>query len=116
MNERGSTRWWKLSSILALLAILAAGTVFALVRNQARAAGVSGAAFTTVNTNVDGTGHCLNGSGAVNCNIYDAKTSVWLTGGPSTAALGNGTYFFAVLDPSGQPNPNDGSGGNLSSP
>jgi hypothetical protein len=33
---------------------------------------------------------------------------VWLNGGPVKAALGNGKYFFAVLAPGGQHNPNDG--------
>jgi hypothetical protein len=75
---------------------------------------VTGAAFTTVNENVDGTGHCKNGNPGINCNIYDGKQYVWLNGGPSTAYVGDGTYFFAVLSPGGQPNPNDGGAGNLS--
>jgi len=45
----------------------------------------------------------------VNCNIYDAKDKVWMNGGPVTQSLGDGTYFFAVLSPSGQNNEvNDG--------
>jgi hypothetical protein len=40
---------------------------------------------------------------------------VWLNGGPAVAALPDGSYFFAVLDPSGQANPNDGSAALLSS-
>jgi hypothetical protein len=68
---------------------------------------VSGAAFTSVNEDVDGTGHCKNGNPNNNCNIYDGKQYVWLNGGPAAAALGNGTYFFAVLVPSQQANPND---------
>jgi hypothetical protein len=67
------------------------------------------ASFTTVNEKVDGTGHCQNGNPNVNCNIYAGGQYVWLNGGPVSAALGNGTYFFAVLAPGGQPNPNDGS-------
>jgi hypothetical protein len=77
---------------------------------------VSGAAFTTVNESVDGTGHCKNGNPNVNCNIYDGKQYVWLNGGPISGDVGDGTYFFAVLDPGSQANPNDGSPGNLSSP
>jgi hypothetical protein len=77
---------------------------------------VRGAAFTTTNTNVDGTGHCKNGNEDVNCNIYDEKDAVWLNGGPSTAYVGDGDYFFAVLDPGGQADPNDGADKNLSSP
>lgn len=68
---------------------------------------VTSAAFSTVDDNVDGTGHCQNGNPAVNCNIYDAKNHVWLNGGPIGASLGDGTYFFAVLAPGGQPNAND---------
>src|SRR5438093_7275209 len=78
------------------------------------AAAVSGAAFTTLNENVDGTGHCKNGNPAINCNIYDGKEFVWLSGGPVTAALENGAYFFVVLVPGGQPTPNDGGPKNLS--
>src|SRR6266702_4822877 len=75
---------------------------------------VTGAGFTTTNTTVDGTGHCQNGNEAVNCNIYDGKQYVWLNGGPSVAYVGDGSYLFAVLDPGGQANPNDGAAKNLS--
>jgi hypothetical protein len=75
---------------------------------------VTGAGFTTVNETVDGSGHCKNGNPAVNCNIYDGKDFVWLNGGPSVAYVGDGSYFFAVLDPGGQANPNDGAPKNLS--
>jgi hypothetical protein len=75
---------------------------------------VSGAGFTTVNESVDGTDHCKNGNPNVNCNIYDGKQYVWLNGGPSTAYVGDGSYFFAVLAPGGQADPNDGSANNLS--
>ena len=45
----------------------------------------------------------------VNCNIYGIKPDVWLNGGPAANGLGpDGEYFFAVLVPGGQPNPNDG--------
>ncbi len=80
------------------------------------ASAVSGAAFTTVNETVDGTGNCLNGNPLVNCNIYTGKQYVWLNGGPSVAYVGDGTYFFAVLVPGGQADPNDGNTNNLSSP
>src|SRR5207247_7533966 len=50
---------------------------------------------------------CLNGQG-VNCNIYEDKRDVWLSGLPVSSSLGAGTYFFAVLSPGGQPAPNDG--------
>ena len=69
---------------------------------------------TTTNPDVDGTGHCQNGNEAVNCNIYDSKNAVWLTGLPSHAGLDSGSYFFAVLVPGGQADPNDGGANNLS--
>jgi hypothetical protein len=81
----------------------------------AAASAVSGGGFTSVNTAVDGSGHCKNGNPNVNCNIYDGKEFVWTNGGPDTNALGpDGQYFFAVLAPGGQPNPNDGGPKNLS--
>jgi hypothetical protein len=76
------------------------------------------AAFTTTNpTSSDGPGHCQNGNELVNCNIYDGKEFVWLNGGPATAGLDDGDYFFAVLVPGGQgggDNPNDATENNLS--
>src|SRR2546425_3488911 len=81
-------------------------------------AGGPPATFTTVNTFADGVGHCKNeppdATAVVNCNIYDGKAFVWLNGGPDNAALADGTYFFAVLVPGGQPDPNDGGAKNLS--
>jgi hypothetical protein len=86
--------------------------------------GVSGANFTTTNPNWDrpkaGTTPklCLHGqdlqTGTNNCNIYGAKPYLWLNGGPMAAGLESGTYFWAVLAPGGQPDPNDGSAKNLS--
>lgn len=66
--------------------------------------GSPNAAFTTINETADGANFCLNGPGVVNCNIYTEKQYVWLNGGPtgSVNGLGEGTYFFAVLSPSGQ--------------
>lgn len=78
---------------------------------------VTGAVFTTTDPTIDGSGHCKNGNEAVNCNIYDGKQYVWLTGGPGTSSLPAGDYFFAVLQPGGQGgsrNPNDGTPKNLS--
>ena len=72
------------------------------------------AAFSTINEVADGSGHCKNGNPAINCNIYDGKQYVWLSGGPSTAYAGPGNYLFAVLQPGGQPTPNDGGAKNLS--
>ena len=95
-------------SLALIAALLLAGL------SPMSALGASAAGFTSTNTNVDGTGHCKNGNEDVNCNIYDGKAFVWLNGGPVAASLGDGDYFFAVLAPSGQSDPNDGSTDNLS--
>ncbi len=77
--------------------------------------GVAGAAFTTFNAHVDGSGKDVCKNTAINCNIYGAKEYVWLNGGPAANGLRpDGDYFFAVLVPGGQPNPNDGGPKNLS--
>lgn len=59
-------------------------------------------------------GNCVRPSAAtpVNCNEYAQKQDVFLNGSPSKSD--SGTYFFAVLVPGGQPDPNDGSFKNLS--
>jgi hypothetical protein len=57
---------------------------------------------------------CQNGPGVVNCNIYLLKEDVALNAGPDGATLDDGTYFFAVVAPSGQNAPNDGTPGLLS--
>jgi hypothetical protein len=73
------------------------------------ASAVSGAAFTTFNAAADGSGKDVCKNSDINCNIYGAKEYVWLNGGPTANGLGpDGQYFFAVLVPGGQPNPNDG--------
>jgi hypothetical protein len=75
---------------------------------------VSGAAFTTFNPWVDGLFKEVCKNSIINCNIYGAKPDVWLNGGPAANGLGpDGEYFFAVLVPGGQPNPNDGAVGVL---
>lgn len=103
--------------------MLAAGLTTAIAVPSASAANgggpVSGAVSTTVNEAVDGTGHCQNGNPNVNCNQYDGKQFVWLSGLPDSAGLSDGTYFFAVTVPGGQgnnitANPNDGTDKNLS--
>jgi hypothetical protein len=97
------------------LLLLAAVIAAACALTAPAAGAVSGAGYTTVNTAVDGNGHCKNGNPAVNCNQYDGKEFVWLNGGPAANGLGpDGQYFFAVLAPGGQPNPNDGGAKNLS--
>jgi hypothetical protein len=95
--------------VLGLTMILALGITIA-------ASGVSGAGFTTFNAAVDGASKDVCKNSAINCNIYGAKEYVWLNGGPTANGLGpDGEYFFAVLAPGGQPNPNDDGPKNLSS-
>jgi hypothetical protein len=96
------------------ICLLLGAVMSVLVLGASTASAAAPATFTSVNEDVDGTGHCQNGNPNVNCNIYDGKEFVWLNGGPSVAYLGDGTYFFAVLAPGGQADPNDGSANNLS--
>jgi len=97
-------------ALVCLLGVIAAIAV------AVPAFGVSGAAYTTTNRSFDtGSDICLNGNPGVNCNIYSHKSYVWTNGGPNTnKLLPSGKYFFAVLVPSGQQNPNDGTPQNLS--
>src|SRR3954447_26407699 len=76
--------------------------------------GVSHAVYTTFNPAVGGCGQGNHPNG-VNCNIYDEKDHVYISGGPDRASLPAGTYFFAVLVP-GHQNGDfvDGHDGNLS--
>jgi hypothetical protein len=100
--------------------LVAAATVIVLAFAGGASAVVAGAGFTTNDPNVDGNGSCLNGPASatpkVNCNLYGSKSFVWINGGPTAGqnSLTDGTYFFAVLDPGGQKDPNDGTDGNLS--
>jgi hypothetical protein len=115
--RRTSKRWVSLLAITALVA----GLNVAAATSVSSAAPVTHAVSTTTNVNATtGNGACLNGGpnaateDPVNCNSYDSKADVWLSGLPNSAALGAGTYFFAVLDPGGQADPNDGATKNLS--
>jgi hypothetical protein len=99
-------------SLIVFLSILGVVLAPAMAGKGALAAG--GASYTTFNAHVDGAGKDVCKNSAVNCNIYGAKEYVWLNGGPLSAMLPNGDYFFAVLVPGGQPNPNDGGAKNLS--
>ncbi len=96
-----------MSKKLILISSLGLAAVLALAIAPIAYA-VSGAAFTTFNAHVDGAGKDVCKNTAINCNIYGAKEYVWLNGGPTANGLGpDGEYFFAVLEPGGQPNPND---------
>ncbi len=90
------------------LFIAIAAAAIAALAIAAVASAVSGAGFTTFNAHVDGAGKDVCKNSAINCNIYGAKEYVWLNGGPTANGLGpDGDYFFVVLEPGGQPNPND---------
>lgn len=103
---------------VARLAVLTLTTAVPVLASQAGvdAAGpVTHAISTTTNTAAStGNGACLHGPSGdpTNCNLYASKEDVWISGLPSS--LADGTYFFAVLSPGGQPGPNDGDAGNLS--
>lgn len=73
-----------------------------------------GGAFTTFDRTRGG---CLDSPNGINCNHYTSADRVYLTGGPSTAGLSDGVYFFAVLAPGTQNDGFvDGAVGNLSDP
>jgi hypothetical protein len=115
-----SRRWVaRISAAALLIGTTTAVTVGAV--SPASADPVTGAVSTSVNTNVDGPIEdlCQNGNANNNCNIYNDKQYVWLSGLPDAAGVNDGTYFFAVLVPGGQgansdANPNDGTAKNLS--
>jgi hypothetical protein len=93
-----------------LLAVLSLALVLAGAL-AVTALAVGGAAFTTFNPAVDGDTKEVCKNSIINCNIYGAKEYVWLNGGPDANHLTpDGYYFFAVLEPGGQPNPNDQGG------
>jgi hypothetical protein len=59
------------------------------------------AVYTSIE-NIDGASTCENGVGnGVNCNQYNAKTSVYLNGGPSSSFLPDSWYCFSVYNSSG---------------
>lgn len=101
-----------------LVAVCAAAglSLFSLLFASTGGAVVAGAGFTTFDETVGG---CLQGNGpnGVNCNIYENKASVYMSGGPESgkSTLSDGTYFFAVLTP-GEENGGflEGAEGNLS--
>ena len=101
--------------LAAVLAITHSSTNSAQGANTATPQ--TGAIYTTTDSAGSGTGACLNGGvpDPVNCNIYPTKEDVFLNGGPTADRLPPGDYFFAVLDPGSQADPNDGAPGNLSS-
>jgi hypothetical protein len=111
-QDRRSAR--RLSSIIAVAALVGAGLV-AVTMTQASASAPVGAISTTTNVSApSGNGACVHGSATsdpTNCNLFADPGDVWLSG---LTNLGDGSYFFAVLNPGGQNDPNDGADGNLS--
>jgi len=81
-----------------LTGFVATAAVFTLML-AGGAGAVAGAAFTTIGP--DPYNNCFSGPGLVNCNLYSSKTDVWINGGPAANGLSDGTYYFAVTDPSG---------------
>lgn len=73
---------------------------------------VSGAGFTTFDSERDG---CHDSPNGINCNNYDSKGDVFTSGGPGPSGLSDGDYYFAVLAPGYQRSGfMDGAEGNLS--
>jgi hypothetical protein len=77
-------------------------------------AGASAAGNASYTTFVDEAG-CIHGS-VINCNTYQAKTDVYMSGGPAGGnGLTDGDWFFAVIAPGSQNGGFlDGAAGNLS--
>jgi hypothetical protein len=80
---------------LVVVAIAAGALTFA----SGAGAVVAGAGFTTFDETVQG---CNDSPNGINCNNYDDKGSVYMSGGPSAAGLSDGSYYFAVLEPGTQ--------------
>lgn len=60
---------------------------------------VAGAGYTTFDSTLEG---CLDSPNGVNCNNYEGKQYVYMSGGPVKAGLSDGSYYFAVLTPGSQ--------------
>lgn len=106
MRALSSRKFWLLGLAVAATGVLMIGPAGAFASGNA------------VYTSTDATqGGCLNASPTndKNCNIYESKGDVYLSGGPTNGpGLGEGDYFFAILAPGGQADPTDGADGNLS--
>ena len=106
MRALSSRKFWLLGLAVAATGVLMIGPAGAFASGNA------------VYTSTDATqGGCLNASPTndKNCNIYESKEDVYLSGGPTHGAgLGEGDYFFAILAPGGQADPTDGAPNNLS--
>jgi hypothetical protein len=104
----GQRRYVGLTTVMAVAALVLVPLALAGAINTTTDSGQ------TVNS--QSTGVCVNGPDpSVNCNLYSQKEDVFLSGSPTAASLATGTYYFAVLDPGGQPDPNPGAVDLLSS-
>ena len=117
MKESVQHRWVRAVVRCAVMLPLAASPYLATIvaAPAASSAPVRGAVSTTTNTVVDGDGHCNNGNEAINCNQYDGKKHVWLSGLPGSGKV-NTAYVLErklfdlghsahVLVPEGHPIP-----------
>jgi hypothetical protein len=87
----------KLRRTLLVLAVVVLGTTMSML-----ASAPSGAGFTTGITDGGTPPHpigCLDSPNGIDCNNYELKTDVYMSGGPTAAGLSNGGYYFAVLVP-----------------
>ena len=86
--------------------------IFAMLPTLGANAIVAGAGFTTFDATQDG---CKDSPNGIDCNNYQSKDDVYMSGGPSAAGLSDGDYYFAVLVPGYQSGGFvDGADGNLS--
>lgn len=57
---------------------------------------VAGAGFTTFDATQGG---CLDSPNGINCNNYESKDDVYMSGGPVAGGLSDGSYYFTVCEP-----------------
>src|SRR5215468_5098185 len=94
--EREMNRNSRTKGLFAAAIALAAG-VFLGIAPSLGWASPAGAAFTTF---VDAA-QCLDGNNpnGIDCNNYASKDGVYMSGGPTSAGLSDGCYYFSVLVP-----------------
>lgn len=93
---------------LASVAVLLAASGIAVKASE-------GTRLTTYNFHVDGESAYACKNPGANCNSFLYKENVWLNGaGLALDLRREGDYFFSVLSPGGQHDPNDGGEHNLS--
>jgi hypothetical protein len=96
-----SIRWLGITLLVSIpvLVITAAGSA------------INGTSLISFNAHVDTTSNNLCQDSGANCYLSAARETIWLNGNSNTNIFNeDGVYFFAVLEPGGQPNPNDQGG------